>query len=46
MKHVELERLTRSELSRVRGGGWVYKDGKWYWKPDRVNTPPEKPEGK
>ncbi len=28
---MEIEILTKQELSSVKGGRWIYKDGKWYW---------------
>ena len=26
-----METMTEQELSLVKGGLWVYWDGKWYW---------------
>lgn len=28
---MEIEILTKQELSSIKGGRWVYWDGKWYW---------------
>ncbi len=28
---MEIEILTNQELSFVKGGRWIYKDGKWIW---------------
>lgn len=28
---MEIEKMTEQELSFIKGGQWVYWDGKWYW---------------
>ena len=28
---MEVETLTKQELSSIKGGRWVYLEGEWYW---------------
>ncbi len=28
---MEIETLTKQELSSIKGGRWIYKDGEWIW---------------
>lgn len=28
---MEIETLTNQELSSIKGGRWIYKDGEWIW---------------
>lgn len=35
MSNLILERLSKSELSRIRGGRWEYVNGEWLWVAER-----------
>lgn len=28
---MEIETMTEQELSSIKGGRWIYQQGKWYW---------------
>lgn len=43
MKNLEFNKLTVAELSRLRGGEWIYVEGRWIWRTERaIDDPLEK----